>query len=61
MHGDILMLVCAQAKYDYSGKLLEEGITIDDIFEEVPIRIHNSALVSSLPPHRYPNRAVFLP
>ena len=38
-----------QTKYDYNGKVIEEGITIDEIFEEVPIRIHNSALVSSPP------------
>jgi translation initiation factor 3 subunit H len=37
-----------KAKYDYSGKLVEEGITIQDIFEEVPIRIHNSALVNAM-------------
>mmetsp|Transcript_478 Transcript_478/g.1175 ORF Transcript_478/g.1175 Transcript_478/m.1175 type:complete len:351 (+) Transcript_478:102-1154(+) len=35
-------------KDDYSGELLEEGISIDDIFEEVPIRIHNSALVNAM-------------
>mmetsp|Transcript_11793 Transcript_11793/g.27407 ORF Transcript_11793/g.27407 Transcript_11793/m.27407 type:complete len:343 (-) Transcript_11793:36-1064(-) len=33
---------------DYSGKILEEGISTDEIFEEVPIRIHNSALVSAM-------------
>jgi len=32
----------------YSNKVLDEGITIDDIFEEVPIRIHNSALVMAM-------------
>lgn len=37
-----------KAKYDYNGKVIEEGITIDDIFEEVPIRIHNSALVNAM-------------
>ena len=35
-------------KLDYTNKVLEEGITIDDIFEEVPIRIHNSALVMAM-------------
>jgi len=35
-------------KDDYSGKLLEEGLSIDDIYEEVPIRIHNSALVNAM-------------
>jgi translation initiation factor 3 subunit H len=35
-------------KYDWSNKLVDEGITIDDIFEEVPIRIHNSALVMAM-------------
>ncbi len=37
-----------QPKYrdDYSGKILEEGISIHEIFEEVPILIHNSKLVS---------------
>merc|ERR1711998_673341 len=33
-------------KYDYSQQMIEDGLTIDDIFEEVPIRIHNSALVN---------------
>ncbi len=28
--------------------MTDEGITIDDIFEEVPIRIHNSALVMAM-------------
>jgi len=35
-------------KLNYTNKVLEEGITIDDIFEEVPIRIHNSALVMAM-------------
>ena len=46
-----------QTKYDYNGKVIEEGITIDEIFEEVPIRIHNSALVSS-PPQPLANDAL---
>lgn len=35
-------------KMDYGNKMIDEGITIDDIFEEVPIRIHNSALVMAM-------------
>lgn len=35
-------------KMDWSNKMVDEGITIDDIFEEVPIRIHNSALVMAM-------------
>lgn len=35
-------------KFDYSGKCLDEGVTIEDIFEEVPIRIHNSTLVNAM-------------
>jgi len=33
--------------YDCSGKAVDEGITMDEVFEEVPIRIHNSALVNA--------------
>lgn len=35
-------------KLDWANKIVDEGITIDDIFEEVPIRIHNSALVMAM-------------
>jgi hypothetical protein len=42
---DFPSLVQPKYRDDYSGKILEEGISIHEIFEEVPIRIHNSALV----------------
>ena len=35
-------------KFDYNQKMIDEGITIDTIFEEVPVRIHNSALVNAM-------------
>lgn len=46
-------------KMDWSNKMVDEGITIDDIFEEVPIRIHNSALVMAMLYGVYSCRHVF--